>query len=239
ANTLQETFLTVPEEIKGIDFGHLYNASTEVAKVGGDFFDLIELEENQVGIFIGDVSGKGLEAAKMTSMIKNTIHAHAHEEDSPARILKKVNKSACKTFPSGLFATVFLGILDTTTGVLTYCNGGHLPPIIKRTGTRSSFLTTGNMPIGALEEVDYDDRKAKLRNGDILFAYTDGLIEARRGTRFYGEKRLRKAVKELASIPARELPQIIFDKVAAFSNGKLADDVAILAVSLKRKGESN
>ncbi|HEB12395.1 MAG TPA: PAS domain S-box protein [Actinobacteria bacterium] len=239
ADTLQETFLTVPKKIKELDFGHLYHAATEATKVGGDFFDLFELEKNKICILIGDVSGKGLEAAKMTSMIKNTIHAHSHEENSPAEILKKSNKSAYKTIPPSSFITVFLGILNRKTGVLTYCNAGHPPPIVRRISGRSSFLDIGNNPIGVLEEVDYSDRKVRLKDGDVLFAHTDGLIEARRDTKFYGEKRLRKAVKELASIPAPELPQAIFDQILEFTDGKLVDDIAILSVSLERKRDCN
>ncbi len=234
ADTLQETLLTAPEEIRGLDFGHLYRAATEIAKVGGDFFDLFELKENKIGILVGDVSGKGLEAAKVTSMIKNTIHAHAHEEDSPAQILEKTNRSACRTIPPGSFATVFLGILEMTTGMLTYCNAGHPPAIVRRKADvdRYSFLTTGNGPIGALEGFVYTDGQIRLEAGDLLFTYTDGLIEARNGARFYGEKRLQQAIEESVSIPTSELPRAIFDRVLLFTDGRLVDDVAILSVSL-------
>ncbi len=234
ADTLQETLLTTPEEIRGLDFGHLYRAATEIAKVGGDFFDLFELKEDMVGILIGDVSGKGLEAAKVTSMIKNTIHAHAHEENSPAQILEKTNRSACRTIPPGSFATVFFGILETTTGMLTYCNAGHPPAIVRRNAgaDRYSFLTTSNGPIGALEGFAYNDGQIRLEKGDLLFIYTDGLIEARNGDLFYGEKRLREAIEESVSIPTSELPRAIFDRVLSFTDGRLVDDVAILSVSL-------
>jgi sigma-B regulation protein RsbU (phosphoserine phosphatase) len=234
AGTLQEAFLTAPEKIEGLDFGHLYHAATEVAKVGGDFFDLFELDERKVGILIGDVSGKGLEAAKMTAMIKNTIAAHAHEEDSPAETLKKANRLACRAFPPSSFATVFLGILDKMTGTLRYCNAGHPPPIVRRAAARSSFLGTGNGPVGIWEEFDYDDRETVLQSGDVFFAYTDGLFEARRDTKFYGEKRLRKAVND-STLSVSRLPQAVFDQVVGFANGHLSDDIAILSVSLKKK----
>ncbi len=235
ANTLQETFLTVPKEIKGLDIGHIYKSASEIAKVGGDFFDLFELENNKVCVLIGDVSGKGLEAATMTSMLKNTIHAYAHEVGSPAEILKKTNNSACGITQTGSFATIFLGVLDKISGELTYCNAGHPPQIVRRIAGRSAYLLTGNSPVGILKEFKYNDRTIVLEDSDVLFTFTDGLIEARRGNRFYGEKRLHTVVREHESIPAQDLPQTIFDHVLEFTGGKLSDDLAILCISPNRK----
>lgn len=111
-NTLQQALLTVPAEIKGISYGHLYRSATATAKVGGDFYDIFELEHDRVDIVIGDVSGKGLEAATLTSLAKNTIKAYAYEGNSPAEVITRMNDVVRKALTSAAFITVFFGILD-------------------------------------------------------------------------------------------------------------------------------
>src|SRR3990172_6829386 len=91
AETLQEAFLNMPRQIAGLEFGHIYRSATETARVGGDFYDLFELEPDRVGVLIGDVAGKGLEAAALTSVIKSTVKAYAFENFFPASILAKTN----------------------------------------------------------------------------------------------------------------------------------------------------
>jgi two-component system CheB/CheR fusion protein len=237
ADTLQKALLTMSAEVKGVDFGHIYKSATvEIAEVGGDFYDLFELTDENVCMVMGDVSGKGLEAAKLTSMIKNTIRVFMYEEASPDAAMTRANIHIRQMTPAHSFTTVFLGVLNTASGTLTYCSAGHPPPIVKRPTGRSSFLPTGGPPLGIFEELHYDERRIKLASGDTLILFTDGATEARRDHDFYGEKRLVKAVKELKSVPAPMLPQAIFDKVYDFADGKLADDIAILCLSLKKIG---
>ena len=233
ADTLQKALLTVPEQIPGVDFGYLYRSATaEAAEVGGDFYDLFELGHNRLAIVIGDISGKGLEAATLTSLVKNIIKAYAYEESTPALVMAKTNDTVMKTFAPSMFATVFFGILNTRSGRLTYCAAGHPPALVIRKTGHVSTLDRASPVIGAFAGQEYVDDERTLAKADILFAYTDGVTEARRRTRFFGQERLISLAKKLKPASAKEVPPLIFEEVMDFTGGKLADDVALLAVAL-------
>jgi PAS domain S-box-containing protein len=231
ADTLQEALLTVPQRLPGLEFGHLYRAATEVTKVGGDFYDLFELEHGRTGIVMGDVSGKGLEAATLTSLVKNTAKAYAYETDSPAEALSKTNDVVVKATGRGVFVTVLLAILEAGTGELVYCNAGHSPAVLRRTTGETSTLPAVSPVIGAFGGFDYRDGRETFGRGDLLVAYTDGLTEARRGGELYGEGRLLQCVQELEHPKPAAVPELMLTDVLKFSGGTLRDDVAILAVA--------
>ena len=235
ADTLQEAILALPDRIPGIEIGHLYRSATEAAEVGGDFYDLFELEHRRVGITIGDVSGKGLEAAALTSLIKNTIKAYAHVYESPALIMDRANHLVIKASDESTFATVVFGILDTRSGRFAWCRAGHPLPILK--DERSRFLDHGSSPIGIFHDLGFTEGELHLRTGDTLILYTDGVIEARRGEALFGKERLLAIVAEQERCHARELPGRVYEAILDYSGGRLSDDVAILTVCLT--GETN
>jgi len=231
ADTLQEALLSVPEHMVGIKYGYLYRSATEVARVGGDFFDIFELEHGKAGIVIGDVSGSGIEAAALTAVVKNTIKAHAYESNAPALVMAKTNDLVVKVTPSSTFVTVFFGVFETDTGELTYCSAGHLPAIVKRKEAGIELLAKQSPMIGAFPELHYEDNREVLNEGDILVLNTDGVIEARRNGELFGMESLVEFIKNLPPIPAEEVPQAIFNKIIDFSAGELLDDMALLVVS--------
>jgi len=234
ADTLQEALLTMPVKIEGIDFGHLYRSATEETKVGGDFYDLFELEHDKIGIVMGDVSGKGIEAATLTALVKNSLRAYALEGYSPALVMARTNNAVVGATSPSLFVTVFFGILNIKTGRLIYCSAGHPPAVLKRNKSEKiRFLSTNSPIIGAFADIAYVDDEAVLKKGDMLILYTDGLIEARcAGGGFFGEEGLAETVKRQAAIPTRDMPKAIFDRVMELSRNKLFDDMAILSISI-------
>lgn len=240
SNTLQKSFIVMPDSIDSIDFGHLYHSSTMMVSVGGDFYDLFELGNNKLGIIIGDVSGKGLLAANLTAIAKNTIKAYAFYINSPASVLEKANNVVRNsTDLPEMFATVFFGILDKATGNLVYCNGGHPPGFIKRKDNPEILsISTNCPPLGIFEmgeiahfDFAYVDGTTTLEKGDILILYTDGVIEARRGDEFFELDGLTEHIGNINGVKTSEIPYRIYDKLLSFSGGKLADDIAILAIS--------
>jgi serine phosphatase RsbU (regulator of sigma subunit) len=232
ADTLQEALLTVPTKIPGAAFGHLYrSAGTEIGKVGGDFYDVFEIEPGKINLVIGDVSGKGLQAATLTSLIRNTIKAYSYEQSSPATVMAMTNAVVVKSSAGSMFATVFFGSLDMASGALTYCCAGHPPPLIKRRSGAVSVLETPSPAVGVLAAFRYADRQEILNKGDALVLYTDGLIEARCGGSLFGESRLRVFLEGRPPMPAGRLPQAIFDETARL-NCRLRDDLAIVALAL-------
>ncbi|MHB8840299.1 MAG: PP2C family protein-serine/threonine phosphatase [Candidatus Aquicultor sp.] len=123
--------------------------------------------------------------------------------------------------------------MDRATGTLTYCNAGHPPPVIKR-GTSEPLLLAANSPvIGAFPYLNFEEEQTVLEKDNVLVLYTDGVIEARCDGGFFGEERLIKRIKDMGPISATQLPQPIFKAVIEYTQNKLSDDLAILAVSLR------
>lgn len=233
SDVLQKAILGLPKETPGIEFSHLYHSATETAEVGGDFYDLFELENNRLAILIGDVSGKGLEAAALTVLVKNTLKVYAAEYDSPSRIMQKTHEMILRETSPGIFVTIFFGILDRDSLQLKYCGAGHPPVILKRASAEISVVS-GNSPVaGAFPDIVFEEQLIALKPGDCLVLYTDGIIESRRSGRFFGQNRLIDAIKGSGSVGA--MPNDIVDKVLDFTGNRLDDDLAILAVLLKEK----
>lgn len=235
ADTLQQALLVAPGKIDGVDFGVLYRSATvEAARVGGDFYDIFEIDHNKIGLIVGDVSGKGLEAATLTSMVKNTVKAYAYEGDSPDRIMKKTNTALIKVASEEMLVTIFFTIINKESGVLDYCNAGHLPPLIKRKNSKITMLESNSPALGMFDDLQFIGNIGRLGEGDILVSYTDGITEARYDSTFFGEERLIELVKNLKSASNVELEKIL-KEVESFSMGKRWDDVILLSISLKKK----
>jgi len=231
ANTLQEALLQVPREIKGIDFGYLYRSATEAARVGGDFYDLFELEENMVGIVVGDISGKGIEAATLTSLVKNTIRAYAFLGESPASIMGRTNNVIKKASTPRTFVTVFFGILDTANGKMVYCSAGHPIALLRKRDRQVARLKNSSTVIGVFPNQAYYNDEIVLEKQDILILYTDGTTEAKRNGELFGEEKLISLIESLKFKSPQEYPGHIFSEVLKYAKGRLLDDVVLLAVS--------
>jgi phosphoserine phosphatase RsbU/P len=239
AETLQEAILTTPASVRGIDFAHLYRSATVRARVGGDFYDVFELAHSRVGVVVGDVSGKGLEAAVLTSVIKDTVRAYAHETASPAEVISRANLALGLAGRQPDFATVFFGILDVRAHELVYCSAGHPPAAVVGADGVVRFLECTSPVIGAFADLPFTDAKVALTEHDTVFAYTDGATEARaRDGEFFGEDRLGAALAATAGREVASYPAAVFDAVMAFCDGRLTDDIALVAFRLARGGRS-
>ncbi len=232
ADALQQSLLTMPKEVAGIHYGNLYRSATRTTRVGGDFYDIFELPGERVGIVIGDVSGKGLEAAKLTSVVKNTLRAYAAEGHSPAQVMKKTNTLTLQVTEPSTFVTVFFGIIDVKKRKLEYCNAGHPPALLKTGAGRTDFLTIDSPALGVLNSMDFCGNERTFKQGDVLFLYTDGATDARQGTERFGDRRLQSLVAGFGQGTIEELPHSIFSELLDFSSAELSDDLALLSVSL-------
>ena len=142
----------LPESLDGIDFAHAYHSASEAARVGGDFYDLFALERSRVGITIGDISGHGIDAAALTSLVKNGIRVEATQEDRPPdEVVTRVSRLLLDGSAPEIFATVFYGVLDLADGLLLYCNAGHTMGCVLRSGGEGVTHLPANSPLaGAL-----------------------------------------------------------------------------------------
>jgi PAS domain S-box-containing protein len=231
ADKLQEAMLSMADDVPGVEFAHAYHSATRSARVGGDFYDLFELSHDHIAIVIGDVAGKGLDAAVLASVVKNTIRAHASERGkTPRQVMALVNDVVYRTTPPEAFVTVFFGILDVRDGRLVYVNGGHTTAaVVLPDGSVSKLPTTGPM-VGAFPDVWFNEAESLLEPDRLLFLYTDGLTEARGESRMYGETRVFERLHELHETTPTAVVQALIEDVLEFSHVQLRDDLAMLAV---------
>jgi GAF domain-containing protein/N-acetylglutamate synthase-like GNAT family acetyltransferase len=216
-----------PAALTGCEVGLVYEPS-EHDVGGGDFFGVWRLRGGALALLLGDVSGKGLEVAAMSAMVRFFVEARAFDSDSPAEVLAQANRILRGRLPAAGFATAFLAVVDG--GRMRYCNAGHPPPQLLRPDGGEVDLSGGGLPLGVDPGGDYAERELEFAPGDTLFAATDGLLEARRERSFFGDARLPDLLAEhgrtLAPQALAELAQAEAQRWAARSH----DDVAVLVV---------
>ena len=219
----------VPEplpRLPGYETGLLY-APALGEPTGGDLYGMWELPSGAVAALVGDVAGKGVETAALSAMVRFFVEARSWDAESPAQVLEQTNAMLAGRLPSDTFVTAFLAIL--TPHSLRWAGAGH-PPALHLSGGSVRELEATGLPLGVEDSARYGERELALADGDLVFAYTDGLVEARRDGESFGPRRFRELVERLA---AREAPaalvRSVHDSVAEWSGG-LSDDAVALAI---------
>lgn len=156
----------------------IYASMQPAKEVGGDFYDFFMIDDTHVGLVMADVSGKGVPAALFMVISKTLIKNRAQMGGLPSEILSKVNNQLCENNKAEMFVTVWLGILDITTGVITAASAGHEFPAIKHNGKYELLKDKHGFVLAGMENLKYKDYEIKLKKGDSLFIYTDGVAEA-------------------------------------------------------------
>jgi serine phosphatase RsbU (regulator of sigma subunit) len=225
----------VPEALPamaGHDLGIVYRPADEEA-AGGDLYGAWELPGRRAAILIGDVTGKGLETAATSAMVRFFVEALSWDEDDPARVLARADEILLRRLPPDTFATAFLGVLDGE-GV-EFANAGHLPPLLIRAAGGVAELEGGGVPLGIGEAGGWTSRRVALEPGDLLLAYTDGLLEARRGGELFGAARMRELVAGAAADDEDldTLAEHVHEAVHGWAGG-LDDDAVVLALRRTR-----
>ena len=208
----------------------LYAALTPAREVGGDLYDYF-LRDDLLFFCIGDVSGKGVPAALMMAVIRAMFRSETRRTASAASIVDSMNRNLSEEYTAGYFVTMFVGVLDLTSGHLDYCNAGHEPPALIP-HPESPLPCIPNLPVGALPDWDYVGQEAQLNPADMLFLYTDGLSEAMNTA---GEQLGRKRVLQLACEQgrqtARHLVEFMEQEVRRHAgNASQSDDITLLAI---------
>lgn len=200
--------------------------------VGGDYYDFIHLTEKDLGLVVGDVSGKGIPAAFIMASLRAALRIEAFSHYAISTILSRVNDFLFESSDPERFVTAFYGVLDTKTGILTYANAGHNPPILLRNDGRTEFLTEGGMLLGAFPNGLYHEFRLQFQSKDVLVLYTDGASEAEDGSgEQFGWERIAEIARNLAPQGPREVIRSLLRSIRQHS-GKagLQDDVTLMVI---------
>jgi phosphoserine phosphatase RsbU/P len=222
AAEIQQSFL--PDTLPQVAPFEVAARSIMAKEVGGDFFDAIPFEvihmgPDRLGIFIADVSGKGIPAALFMALSRIVVRVNAiwHQQE-PAEAIRDANAIITADSTSGMFVTLFYGVLDAQDRSLTYVNAGHNPPLVCAPDGSFSELPATGMAIGAVPDAAYGAGTAVLGPGDVLVLYTDGITEAENTAQeMFGEDRLREAIAGVRTLPAAAIVAAILEAVQAFS----------------------
>ncbi len=201
--------------------------------VSGDYYDVILLEENTVGLCIGDVTGHGIPAALLMSNLQAAFRILAADTHSPEEVCRQLNTFIMKNSVTEKFISFFYGILEAEDKRFHYANAGHPPPIVLRRNGEFHRLTTGGFLFGITADFSCERASVMLEKGDIILLYTDGIIEAQnaRGNHF-GEDRLIDACRRHGDATANNLCKQILKSLMEFSKD-LRDDVTLLVIVVK------
>jgi len=231
SRSLQRSMLPpyVPS-IPSMEIGVRYSSATEEAEVGGDFYDIYSIN-SKYAMVIGDVSGKGIEAASSTSMMKYVLRSYLYQKPSPAYAITEANEFINRQEERAVFITVFCSVYDPETGTLTFVNAGHpYPCLLNQIQKTCTVLTTFDPAIGIFDAYDFTESTVTMNPGNLLVAYTDGVIEARSDGEFFGEERLVDTLLKVLNLPAQQIANSIIDETLKFSHGRLSDDIALLVM---------
>ncbi|HEU4797671.1 MAG TPA: SpoIIE family protein phosphatase, partial [bacterium] len=226
AETLQRSLLRkhLPE-FPGMAIASRYLPARQEAEVGGDWYDALALPDGRVGLVMGDVAGRGIQAAAVMGQLQNAVRAYAMEGHAPAVILERVTR----LMDLREMATLLYLVFDPPTWTVQYANAGHLPPmVISPDGKASLLLEGGSPPIGSAGEVLFKEERVSIAPGSTIVLYTDGLVEVRGEPIDQGLDRLVRA----ASGQPPDQPEALLDHVLSTMLGREAgaDDVALLAL---------
>jgi serine phosphatase RsbU (regulator of sigma subunit)/CHASE2 domain-containing sensor protein len=202
-------------------------------EVGGDLYDIVRLDGNQVMITIGDVCGKGVPASLFMAITQTVMRLGVRSGQDLQAEIKAANNLLVANNREDMFTTLFCGVIDVPSGTMTYCNCGHNPPLVLRRG-ESTFEPLRNCgpPLGIVDDMSYVPRSIALAPGDMLLLYTDGVTEAETSqSDQFGMKRLEQAILEMRSHPARAVVEHVIKRVAEFARGApQSDDITCVAV---------
>jgi sigma-B regulation protein RsbU (phosphoserine phosphatase) len=230
ARQIQQTFM--PEELPQISDWDLAARWKTARQVGGDFYDVFELPNRRLGLFIADVADKGVPAALFMALTRTLVRAAVIENDSPADALRRVNELLIPDTKQGMFVTAVYAVLDIEKNELAYVNAGHNPPLWVRSDGAVQRLTRTGVALGASEEARYEQRAIQFEVEDNLLLYTDGLTESfNAGGEFYGEERLIEALKLNRCSSASELLDVVERSLLNFvQDMPPADDLTMMVL---------
>jgi serine phosphatase RsbU (regulator of sigma subunit) len=231
AETLQNALQLDPPKVRGLDVGLRYKAATEAARVGGDFYDLVSLGTGRLMICVGDVCGKGLAAAAQTALVRYMLRAYV-AEGSPGESLSRLNSTLMTQEENLPFVTLIVAYIDVPRRMLEFSAAGHPRPVVISGGKKVETPPEGGYPLGLFRGAVYPTNHLVLPPDATIVLHTDGLLEARRNGKLFGERRLGQAVRANAGQRAQEVAEGIMAAVQRYTGGVLDDDAAVVVIRI-------
>jgi phosphoserine phosphatase RsbU/P len=199
--------------------------------VGGDYYDVVRISEQETVFSIADVAGKGLPAALLMSNLQAAVKPLLWQKLPPRELCRRLNRILCEVTPLGKFVSFFCGVLDSQDDRLVYCNAGHNPPIVVRGRDAAIELNAAGAVLGQFPDWVYEQSEIRLQSGDALLLFTDGLIEAfNEKEEPFGEASLVRIAQEKAGASAVELMESLLDAASKHCGGRFQDDASVVIV---------
>jgi len=242
ANMLPNNF--PPFQDREIPFD-LYAEVHPAKEVGGDFYDFFFIDNDRFAVLVADVSGKGIPAALFMATTKTIIKNRLQNQGKLEHALETINHELCNSNTTGMFVTMWLCVLEISSCRLTYINAGHNPPMLLRgkqaDGQGFDFLVSQpDLVLAGMEDTCYNCHQIQLEKGDMLFLYTDGIVEAEDSDGdFYGKERMKTFLDANSSQPLRKILSGIRNDIAVFTKGiEQSDDITMLAFRINNTAEN-
>lgn len=228
----------LPRESLRLGLTEVKGVSIPAREVGGDFFNYFMMPGGEVALLVGDVSGKGVSAALLMANVQATLRARLPLEPDLAKLIAAVDSDIEQTTPRGVYFTLFVGILDSTTKVLRYLNAGHNPQFVLRASGGLERLASTGLPVGLFAGHGYTERQIALADDDLLFFYTDGAVEAENeaGEMFGAERLEQLLLREQASGIDTVLDCVETEIRAHRGNAEPFDDATMMALRVSASG---
>ncbi len=236
ARDIQQALL--PHGLRDFPYFAVSGIHTPCLEVGGDYFDVFPMSEDRTAILIADVSGKGLGAALLTTMLQGALSGMTIGAE-PARVFNHINRFLCEHAEVGRYATMFFGILRPD-GHLEFFNAGHPSPLLIRRGKVSELYTEGSFPVGLVPEAEYVANQVDLQPDDTLVLFSDGVTEAADpADQLFGDSRLHEILADRHNAPLEHLQKAVLESVETFTRGaSRADDITLLLVRYRAAAQS-
>jgi serine phosphatase RsbU (regulator of sigma subunit) len=232
SETMQRSLL--PSELPqvgGVDVGHVYQSAARV-EVGGDVYDFLRLEDGRLAVILGDVTGKGIQAAADMAMAKFSFRALARTHPEPSEFLARVNEVVVDEIETGKFITMLYVLLDPDAGTVASSSAGHPAARVVTADGEVGELGGHGLALGIDSDQEYEMARTELAPGTTVVLFTDGVIEARRDGELYGEERLDDLLRRSGGLGPQELAEAVLADCKSFAGAELSDDCAVVCLRL-------
>jgi serine phosphatase RsbU (regulator of sigma subunit)/uncharacterized protein YigA (DUF484 family) len=232
SETMQQSLLpSALPEVGGLEVGHVYESSARV-EVGGDVYDFLTLEDGRLAVVLGDVTGKGIQAAADMAMAKFSFRALARMHPEPGDFLAAANEVVVDEIEPGKFITMLYVLLDAEKGSASSASAGHPAARVVTVDGEVGELGGHGLALGIDSDQEYEVAETALAPGTTVVLYTDGVIEARRSGELYGEERLDDLLRSRAGLDPQALAEAVLEDCKSFAGGELSDDCAVVCLRL-------